>query len=834
MDRAEAQLRLEELRRELHRHDRLYYIAAKPEISDREYDRLYHELVDIEGRFPDLVTLDSPSQRVGGEPLGGFVERRHAVPMLSLDNTYEDSELRRFHEYVKRGLGGEEPAYVVEPKVDGVSISLRYEDGILVQALTRGNGTVGDDITANARTIRGVPLRLETASPPAVFEARGEVYMSRDGFAALNARREAEGEALFANARNATAGTLKLLDSRVVARRPLEILCYAQGEVRGLELRSQTELLETLRNFGFRTQSWVPRDKKERKQSTYWGFASRRRASRFGNYYPRRVSTKRKVSNSKLNKSFASDSCPSVCGLDAMLEAIRELGETRHQFPYDIDGAVIKVDDFAQRERLGFTAKAPSWAKAFKYQPDQARTVLRAITVQVGRTGVLTPVAELEPVFLAGSTIARATLHNEDEVRRKDIRVGDTVVVQKAGEVIPEVVETVPELRPEGTEPFDLVRHIGGACPSCGGPVERDPEFVAYRCPNLQCPAQSVRRLVHFATRNAMDIEALGGIVAEKLVERGLVREPLDLFDLEADSLAKLNLGSEEDPRVFGAKNAAKLCEAVERARTLPLGRWLHALGIPQVGVTMARHVATCHPDLEAVADSALLRDLVRLFDRQEALRELKPGAARNRARSPEEKQELQRQYHEAEAEIAELGERLTAVGLVQTSAAKGRKGDYVMTDIGPKAAQSLLDFFAGPAGQAILARLRELGISPKGEEPVAAGEGGAVLADLTFVLTGTLETMSRDEAKERILALGGRVADAVSRNTTYLVAGANTGATKTRKADELGVKVIDEAALLAMLDAKPEPQPPEPVPKPDPDAASYGDLFDWASKSRT
>ncbi|MDX9979494.1 MAG: NAD-dependent DNA ligase LigA [Lentisphaeria bacterium] len=781
MDRAEAQLRLEALRRELHRHNRLYYVEAKPEVSDREYDRLYQELVDIESRFSDLVTLDSPSQRVGGEPLGSFVERRHAVPMLSLDNTYEDVELRRFHEYVKRGLGGAEPAYVIEPKVDGVSISLRYEEGILVQALTRGNGRVGDDVTANARTIRGVPLRLETASPPAVFEARGEVYMSRAGFAALNARREAEGEALFANARNATAGTLKQLDSRVVAQRPLEILCYAQGEVRGLELHSQAELLETLCRFGFRTQSWSPR----------------------------------------------------VGGLEAMLETIRELDRIRGQFPYDIDGAVIKVDDFAQREKLGFTAKAPSWAKAFKYQPDQARTLLRAITVQVGRTGVLTPVAELEPVFLAGSTIARATLHNEDEIRRKDIRVGDTVVVQKAGEVIPEVVEVVPDLRPEGTEVFDLVRHIGGVCPSCGGPVERDPEFVAYRCPNLQCPAQSVRRLEHFATRNAMDIEALGGIVAEKLVERGLVREPLDLFDLEAESLGKLNLGTEEEPRVFGAKNAAKLREAVERARTLPLGRWLHALGIPQVGVTMARHVATCHPNLEAVAGSALLRDLVRLFDRQDALRELNPNAVRNRALSPGEKQDLQRQYRAAEAEIAELGERLAAAGLVQTSEAKGKKGDYVMTDIGPKAAESLLEFFAGPTGQAMLARLRELGISPRGEEPPAAGEGGTLLAGRTFVLTGTLETMSRDEAKERILALGGRVADAVSRNTTYLVAGANTGATKTRKAAELGVAVIDEAGLLAMLDAKPAPEPPaSAIPAPNPDS-SYGDLFDWASKSR-
>ncbi len=782
MDRTQAERRLAELRRELHRHNRLYYVEARPEISDQAYDALYRELVDIEREFPGLVTPDSPSQRVGAEPLDEFATKRHAVPMLSLDNTYDDTELRRFHEYVLRGLRGQEPDYVIEPKVDGVSISLRYEKGVLVQALTRGNGVQGDDVTANVRTIPSVPLRLNTDSPPEVFEARGEVYMSKEGFAALNAHRVASGEPEFANARNATAGTLKQLDSRIVAQRPLEVFCYAQGDVQGIEIDSQSQLLAILREFGFRTQAW----------------------------------------------------CPKVRGLDAMLAAIRELGETRHQFPYEIDGAVIKVDEFGQREELGFTAKAPSWAKAFKYQPDQARTLLHAITVQVGRTGVLTPVAELEPVFLAGSTISRATLHNEDEVRRKDIRVGDTVVIQKAGEVIPEVVEVVPELRPEGTEPFDLVRHVGGACPSCGGPVERDPEFVAYRCPNLQCPAQSVRRLQHFASRNAMDIEALGGIVAENLVERGLVREPLDLFDLQLDPLARLNLGTENEPRVFGAKNAAKLLEAVERARTLPLSRWLHAIGIPQVGSTMAHHVANCHRDLAAVADSALLREFVRLFERQDALRDLNPNAVRNRNLPPLEKQELQRQLTEAEAEVARLGGSLTEVGLVRTSEAKGATS-YVTTDIGPKAAQSILDFFAGPVGQALLARLAELGINPQGEEPPDAN---APLAGLTFVLTGTLESMGRDEAKERILALGGRVAGSVSGNTTYLVAGANTGATKTRKAQDLGVQVIDEPRFLALLASPPpaapasspaEPATPSPAPEQkEEEGTSYGELFDW------
>ena len=380
---------------------------------------------------------------------------------------------------------------------------MRYENGVLVQALTRGNGVQGDDVTANVRTIPSVPLRLNADSPPAVFEARGEVFMSKEGFSSLNAHRLASGEPEFANARNATAGTLKQLDSRIVAQRPLEIICYAQGALEGIEIGSQSELLEALRRFGFRTQPWSPK----------------------------------------------------VEGLEAMLGGGPRVWGRRGMISPTISMApVIKVDSFAQREVLGFTAKAPSWAKAFKYQPDQAQTLLRGITVQVGRTGVLTPVAELEPVLVAGSTIARATLHNQDEIERKDIRIGDTVVIQKAGEVIPEVVEAVLALRPAEAVPFDLVRHIDGVCPSCGTPVEKDSEFVAHRCPNLQCPAQSVRRLQHFASRNAMDIEALGGIVAEKLVERGLVTEPLDLFRLRAGILALLNLGTDDEPRVLGRR----------------------------------------------------------------------------------------------------------------------------------------------------------------------------------------------------------------------------------------------------------------------------------------
>jgi DNA ligase (NAD+) len=742
MNSEQASERIDALRAQIRRHNRLYYVEAAPEIGDREYDVLYAELVELERRFPDLATPDSPTRRVGGEPLKGFETRAHSVPMLSLDNTYNDDDLRKFHEYVVRGLQTDRVDYTVEPKVDGVSISIRYENGLLAQALTRGNGTEGDDVTANVRTIQSIPLRLNADAPPPVLEARGEVFMSRQGFADLNTKRRAAGETQFANARNATAGTLKLLDPRLVAARPLDCVFYAQGEIRGLDVAGQKQLLDAFRQFGLRTQTF----------------------------------------------------CPVVHGLDGILGAVHDLETKRHSFPYDIDGAVIKVNDFAQRRTLGFTAKAPSWAKAFKYEAEQTETVLRDITVQVGRTGVLTPVAELDPVALAGSTISRATLHNEDDIRKKDIRIGDTVVIEKAGDVIPAVVRIVPEKRPADTRPFDLVGHIDGVCPSCGSMVVRDPQFVAWRCENLYCPAQSVRRVRHFASRDAMDIEALGGIVAEKLVASECIAEPLDLFALKVGDIADLNLGTDEEPRVFGEKNATKLVDAVERARGMPLSRWLHAIGIPNVGATIAFQIARVHTDIRHVADSDILRDIIALVQKQDDLKELRKHS--------------EAEYRQAGAELDRLAQRLIGLGLAKPGAAKGSSAKrYVTTHIGPKTAQSVLDFFASDMGRTILDRLRELGIDPRGEGTAenesAAGNSPETnrLANLTFVLTGTLETMSRDEAAERIRQLGGTAAGAVSKNTDFLVAGTNTGATKTRKAAQLGVKVISEKEFLRMLE---------------------------------
>lgn len=550
MNREQAARKIEELRREIRRHDHLYYVEARPEISDREYDALFRQLQELERAFPDLVTPDSPTQRVAGAPSKEFRPVRHLRPMLSLDNTYSFEELREFDQRVRRLLPGERVEYVLEPKVDGVSVSVRYEKGVFVLGATRGDGTTGDDITANLRTVRSLPLRL-LGDPPPLLEARGEAYMPVEGFRKLNAEREKAGEEPFANPRNACAGTLKQLDPRVVAQRPIDVVFYGVGAVEGLTFRTQEEVLQRLKSFGLPAPKlwWRCRD------------------------------------------------------IEEVIARARELQAAEKTLPYEIDGAVIKVNNLEQWERLGTTARAPRYAIAFKYAHEQARTRLRGITVQVGRTGTLTPVAELEPVFLAGSTISRATLHNEEEIRRKDIRVGDLVIVEKAGEVIPAVVGVVLEARPRGTKPFDLVAHVGGKCPACGGPIRRDPEFVAWRCENMACPAQLKRRIRHFASRSAMDIENLGEVLVGQLVDSGLVHDVADLYSLKKEQLVRLER--------MGDKSAANVIEAIDRSRDRELWRLIHGLGILHVGETAARKLAEHFRDLDKLAaadEEALLK----------------------------------------------------------------------------------------------------------------------------------------------------------------------------------------------------------------------------------
>src|SRR6058998_935538 len=484
-DEAQAAKRLEQLRDEIRKHDRLYYDEAAPIISDREYDRLYKELVALETQFPDLVTPDSPTQRLGGKPLEAFEQVSHLIPMLSLDNTYSEDELKNFYARIRRLVPNEKIPVVIEPKVDGVAVSLVYENGRLRQAATRGDGNVGDNITQNIRTIRSVPERLRGGAPK-LLEVRGEVYMDRKGFEELNEGRKKKGLALFANPRNAAAGSLKQLDPAIVAKRPLGIVVYGTGATEGVDVDLHSQIFPLLKKLGLPT-------------TERWWVAE---------------------------------------SVGEILDAIHELDTIRHNFAYQTDGAVVKVNTFAQRERLGFTAKSPRWAIAYKYAAERVETRLNDIIIQVGRTGILTPVAVLEPVVVSGSTVGRATLHNEDEIKRKDIRIGDTVVIEKAGEVIPAVVEVVKSKRPRDSKPFDFFKHVHGKCPVCSGPVRRDPQFVAWRCENIQCPAQTTRRLEFFAARSALDIESIGGIVADKLVERGLIREPMDLFDLKTGQLA--------------------------------------------------------------------------------------------------------------------------------------------------------------------------------------------------------------------------------------------------------------------------------------------------------
>src|SRR6266436_3838931 len=580
MERKEAERKIAQLREEIRKHDRLYYEEAAPIISDHEYDRLYKELVDLETQFPDLLTPDSPTQHVGGKPLEAFAQIQHRAPMLSLDNTYSEDEVANFYKRITRLLPDEKIPVVIEPKVDGVAVSVMYDKGRLKYAATRGDGLVGDDITQNVKTIRSVPHQLR-GDVPDIFEVRGEAYLDKAGFEKLNRERKAAGRPLFANPRNAAAGSLKHLDPKAVAQRPLGIVFYGTGAVEGVDVGLHSKIFKLFKTLSLPThEDW-----------------------------------------------WVADS------IDEILKAIRDLDQTRHDFPYQTDGAVIKVDALAQRERLGFTAKSPRWAIAYKYAAERVETRLNDIIIQVGRTGILTPVAVLEPVLVSGSTVGRATLHNEDEIKRKDIRIGDTVVIEKAGEVIPAVVEVVKSKRPRAAKRFDFLKHIHGKCPVCGGEVRRDPQFVAWRCENLQCPAQTTRRLEFFAARGALDIESVGGIVADKLVERDLVSEPLDLFELKIDQLAKLNLGTDEAPRVFGEKNATKAINAIKRAKTLPLSRWLFALAIPDVGRTTATQLARFHETVEDVANSPLLHDVLQYHekrdDKKSANRLIKSGFAK-------------------------------------------------------------------------------------------------------------------------------------------------------------------------------------------------------------
>jgi DNA ligase (NAD+) len=670
MNRADATQRITELREQIHRHDYLYYVEARPEVSDAEYDRLLAELRALETEFPELITPDSPTQRIGGTPVEAFKTVEHRVAMLSLDNATTSEELREFEARMGRVLPGARFGYVAEPKIDGLGVALLYERGRLVRGATRGDGRMGEDITQNLRTIRSVPvvLRGRLATSPDL-EVRGEVFMPRADFAALNRALEESGEATFANPRNAAAGAVRQKDPGVTARRPLDIFLYHVSRAEGLTFAGYGETLEALREAGFKT-------------------------------------------NPRAERCATMDDVIAYC---ARLEAERDtLG-------YDADGAVVKVDSLEQQRRLGSTTHHPRWAIAFKFAARQATTTVQAIEVQVGKTGALTPVAKLAPVELAGVVIRNVSLHNEDEVRRKDVRVGDTVLIERAGDVIPYVVQVVTGKRPAESAPF----RFPDRCPACGGLAYR-PEGEAYwRCMNSACPAQLKERLRHFGSRRAMDIEHLGESTIEQLVERKRVEDFADLYTLTATEVAELDR--------FAEKSADNLVAAIAASKTRGLSRLLNALGIRLVGERVATVLATRFGTME----------------------------------------HLMRASADMLAEVH---------------------------GVGPHIARSLTTFFADETNRAVIERLARAGVAMT--EAGHREDHPRPLAGKTFVLTGTLPTLSRDAAREVIQRLGGRVTGSVSKKTDYVVVGEAPGS-KADDARRLGVAILDEAALLALAERR-------------------------------
>jgi DNA ligase (NAD+) len=662
-----ARARATELRREIERHNYLYYVKDAPEISDAEFDALFRELEALERQHPELVTPDSPTQRIGAKIEGDFPAVAHAVPMLSLNNALTEDEAVAFDRRVREGLGLERVEYAAEPKFDGLAISLTYTDGLLSVGATRGDGYTGEDVTSNLRTIHAIPLRLHAEHVPGLLEVRGEVVMLRKDFDELNRQLREKGGREFVNPRNAAAGSLRQQDPRVSAARPLTFFAYGLGRFEGRGLPAdrhshQMDYLESLR---------LP------------------------------VSRERRV----------------VQGTEGVLAYYRDIAARRAALPYDIDGVVYKVNELKLQERLGFVSRAPRFAVAHKFPAEEAVTEVLGIDVQVGRTGALTPVARLKPVFVGGVTVTNATLHNEDEVRRKDVHIGDFIVVRRAGDVIPEVVRVLRERRPPHVRAFHMPRH----CPECGSAVVREEGEAVARCSGgLVCPAQRKQALLHFASRRAMDIDGLGEKIVDQLVERDLVETPADLYGLSADVLAGLER--------MGEKSGANLAAAIERSKQTTLARFVFALGIRNVGESTARDLAR---DLEGIE------------------------------------------------------------GLMRADEARLQQ----VPDVGPVVARSIVQFFAEPHNREVVRALLRHGVQP---EPEAAPAPGALVGK-TFVLTGTLPELSREEAAARIEAAGGKVSGSVSKKTDYVVAGAEPGS-KLDKAMTLNIPVLDQSGLLELL----------------------------------
>ena len=672
----QAAKRAAKLRNQIDDANHRYYVLDSPTLSDAEYDRLLRELQDLEAQFPELVTPQSPTQRVGAAPLTAFATIKHSKPMTSMGNALSEEELREWDTRVRKGLGTEDDViYTAELKFDGVSVSLRYENGALVQASTRGDGYTGEDVTANVRTIRAIPLKLHGRGWPPMVEVRGEVVIPIADFQRLNQEQLRREEKVFANPRNSAAGSLRQLDSRITASRPLSFFPWGLGDASAPVARRYSEAIEQLKAWGFRASQFF------------------------------RV----------------------VQGVDACLKYHADILAQREQLPFEIDGVVYKVDDFAAREKLGFTSRAPRWAVAHKFPAREEHTVVENILASVGRTGVITPVAVLKPVQVSGVTVTHATLHNEDELNRKDVRIGDTVIVRRAGDVIPEVVGVIIERRPPRARRW----HMPKKCPVCGSDVVREAEEAAHRCiGGLYCSAQRVGAILHFASRHAMDIQGLGDKLVERLVELEIIKSVADLYRLKCEALAALELTGEKATRKLGEKSAEKLLAQIDSSKNTTLARFLYALGIPQVGEATARELAEHFGDIESLMSAD--------------------------------------------------NDNIDAV-----------------PNIGASMAEDIRAFFHEKHNRDVIARLRAAGV--RWPKQVRKAKAELPLAGKTFVLTGTLVALTRDEAKERLQARGAKVVGSVSKKTDYVVVGDDPGS-KADKARELSVRMLDEAEFLRLV----------------------------------
>jgi DNA ligase (NAD+) len=691
-DESFAATRAVELRKQIEHHNQRYYVLDEPEISDGDYDLLFRELQVIEATHPDLITPDSPTQRIGGTPLPSFKEVHHATPMLSLGNAFDDDEVRAFDKRVREAIGDNSVEYAAELKFDGLAVSLTYEDGVFVRGATRGNGTTGENVTTNLRTVRTVPLRLTGPHVPSRIDVRGEVLIPKAEFEKLNRQQREKGEKEFVNPRNAAAGALRQLDSRITASRPLAFFAYGVGFIEGVpSVSTHSALLDYLATLRFP------------------------------------VNDERAV----------------VRGVEGMLDYYRDIGARRLTLACDIDGVVYKVNNLAAQEELGYVARAPRFSIAHKFPAEEALSEVLAIEVQVGRTGALTPVARLKPVFVGGVTVTNATLHNVDQVRAKDVREGDTVYVRRAGDVIPEVARVLLERRLENSREF----HMPLTCPVCGSRVERVDCEAVHRCTGgLYCPAQRKQALLHFASRRAMNIDGLGDKIVEQLVDNDFVRTPADLYKLELETLAGLERMAE--------KSAGNVLAAVENSRDTTLARFVFALGIYHVGEEVAKSLAEHFGSIEAI----LTADWEALIAEKEQLQ--KENARRARRREP--------------------------------------FLDPVLPGVGPEIMRSAGHFFSQSHNREVIGQLLAAGVVPKALLLPPASKGA--FSGQTFVLTGTLPNLGRDDAKKRIEAQGGRVSSAVSKKTSYVVAGAEPGS-KYNTAIELGITLLDERGLLDLLD---------------------------------